>query len=435
MPRKIFEIVLGCLILSGCQSLNSIQPKQSIAIREPPATVEKARNDEDVWVPDKISKIWINSYVDDEGNMVEGHYKYVIIEPGHWKLQEAVFKENEPQLENEVGKRNQTDNGVIVGLPITVSVVEKQSQIENKIDTASNNVLQNKPVAPQVIVEKPTEIIGIDNKFKEVDFTPLYLSSIKNEGKTDQEDRPRENTCGIAINADEDLWCWDKDFLEKGEEIFELIKKLSDEAPCSIRLQKYLHNYCIPIGDMELIRSNLEKELILPNTLISPPKPSQGQINNMEEINACNRILADDGEIDSWHLEHRDGEAILKNMNIIFSKCKPRIMIIWSSSMSKDIRTSKAKGNFILQELGIENTSAVLKSKISDDIDKKALAGEEVKIIELRSGQKIKGKIVRRTTDSIEIDVGRGKELTYYLYLDEVQDIRESEDEHTKHET
>lgn len=237
MPRKIFIALLGCLILSGCQSLNSIQPKQAIAIREPPATIEKARNDEDIWVPDKISKIWINSYVDDESNMVEGHYKYVITEPGHWVIQESGYVKEDNFLENSKSellppelaeiKPNKTDMPSIK-TPALVETAKKMvksdKQFFHKIDpqkplkiiqlksgesvrgkimdgtedfllvhnldideyktyyfeeiesiTDTNDVVKGE----SVIVGEPQEIIGVNKQQEEISYKPLSGSSIK----------------------------------------------------------------------------------------------------------------------------------------------------------------------------------------------------------------------------------------------------------------
>jgi hypothetical protein len=38
------------------------------------------------WVEAKTNKIWVGPQLDDNGDMVEGHYKYTVITPGHWDM-------------------------------------------------------------------------------------------------------------------------------------------------------------------------------------------------------------------------------------------------------------------------------------------------------------------------------------------------------------
>jgi len=39
-----------------------------------------------VWVETKTSKLWVNPFVDENGDLVEGHYKDIVTEQGHWEL-------------------------------------------------------------------------------------------------------------------------------------------------------------------------------------------------------------------------------------------------------------------------------------------------------------------------------------------------------------
>ena len=40
----------------------------------------------------ETKKIWVNSQVDENGDMVEGHYKHVIVTPGHWAVKDGGRK-------------------------------------------------------------------------------------------------------------------------------------------------------------------------------------------------------------------------------------------------------------------------------------------------------------------------------------------------------
>jgi len=39
-----------------------------------------------VWVDAKTSRIWVSPHVDENGDYVQGHYKYIVLEQGHWSL-------------------------------------------------------------------------------------------------------------------------------------------------------------------------------------------------------------------------------------------------------------------------------------------------------------------------------------------------------------
>ncbi len=234
MLRKTL-VVFGCLILSGCQSLNAprAQPKQVAGIREGPANVQTLAKDEGVWIPDKISKIWINSYVDDEGNMVEGHYKYVIMERGHWVLEESGRNEDnqdfvksndeadhkpdsqngsmspssnpQPQSNSKAddpfdivylksgkiikGKiKEQTDKFIKVDPGFGVDITYYFDEIDkisygNKVST--NQQMESNASKPNVVVGEPTEIIGTKDGI-ETDFysEQEVLSDDKEEKET-----------------------------------------------------------------------------------------------------------------------------------------------------------------------------------------------------------------------------------------------------------
>ena len=127
MFRKMILGVLVSMILSGCQTLSSShsQNRTSLTVRSNnPIIVESTDKEEDVvWIPEKINKIWVNSYVDDDGNMIEGHYKHVVSEPGHWALQESIPIRRTEQKQIE-SKSNQKRNKNI-SLPIKKEEGEK----------------------------------------------------------------------------------------------------------------------------------------------------------------------------------------------------------------------------------------------------------------------------------------------------------------------
>ena len=107
MRRKICLVILVCLMCSGCKTSESFWRKNEL-IPVITATSKEVET-EAVWVPAKTRKVWVNPNIDDEGDMIDGHYKYVILEKGHWALQEitpeakSVFNQAKPDesVENE----------------------------------------------------------------------------------------------------------------------------------------------------------------------------------------------------------------------------------------------------------------------------------------------------------------------------------------------
>ncbi len=73
--RLIILLIIG-ISCSGCVTL--VKEKA-------PHTVTPEKKSDMIWVDAKTNKIWVNPNLDDNGDMVEGHYKYTVITPGHWE--------------------------------------------------------------------------------------------------------------------------------------------------------------------------------------------------------------------------------------------------------------------------------------------------------------------------------------------------------------
>ena len=102
MRQKIFLVILFCLFCSGCKTFDSFVKKGETI---PVITAEKPQSEtETVWVPAKTNKVWVNAHIDDEGSMIDGHYKFVILEEGHWALQEIAPEAKHQQKQNAVAE-------------------------------------------------------------------------------------------------------------------------------------------------------------------------------------------------------------------------------------------------------------------------------------------------------------------------------------------
>lgn len=76
MRERLLILLILIIGFSGCVTL--VKEKTYC-----PITSDK--KSDMVWVEAKTNKIWVNPHVDDSGDMVEGHYKYTIVIPGHWE--------------------------------------------------------------------------------------------------------------------------------------------------------------------------------------------------------------------------------------------------------------------------------------------------------------------------------------------------------------
>lgn len=79
---RILIISLLCFSVSGCGVLSFFHPKP--LLMPSVCTGESIVREKKVWIEAKTNKIWVNQHVDENGDLVDGHYKYVVVTPGHW---------------------------------------------------------------------------------------------------------------------------------------------------------------------------------------------------------------------------------------------------------------------------------------------------------------------------------------------------------------
>ena len=79
-------VFLLCMVffLSGCATFDDVDfNKPLIVLAEKNDTKPK---EEKSWIEAKTSRVWVNPHVDENGELVEGHYKHIVLEPGHWSV-------------------------------------------------------------------------------------------------------------------------------------------------------------------------------------------------------------------------------------------------------------------------------------------------------------------------------------------------------------
>ncbi|MBF0489363.1 MAG: hypothetical protein HQL15_01925 [Candidatus Omnitrophica bacterium] len=78
------SLLVMIFLLSGCASFD--EPDFDKPLISIPEKKEPKSQEDKVWVEAQISRMWVNSQVDENGDLVEGHYKNVVLEPGHWMI-------------------------------------------------------------------------------------------------------------------------------------------------------------------------------------------------------------------------------------------------------------------------------------------------------------------------------------------------------------
>ena len=80
MFQELFIVTFLGLSLSGCTIINKHQVKIN-----PPVVKEAG---EKIWVEAQTNKVWVNPHIDENGDMVDGHYKHIVMVPGHWRVKD-----------------------------------------------------------------------------------------------------------------------------------------------------------------------------------------------------------------------------------------------------------------------------------------------------------------------------------------------------------
>ena len=81
---RFISLLCAVFFLSGCATSDDLDfNKPLVVLAESRETKPK---EEKVWAEAKTGRVWVNAHVDEGGDLVEGHYKDTVLEPGHWAL-------------------------------------------------------------------------------------------------------------------------------------------------------------------------------------------------------------------------------------------------------------------------------------------------------------------------------------------------------------
>ncbi len=80
------------VFLSGCTGYQDPDFNKPLIVLPQDTDIQQNKEskpkppEDKVWIEAKTNKLWVNSYVDENGDLVEGHYKDIVIEQGHWEV-------------------------------------------------------------------------------------------------------------------------------------------------------------------------------------------------------------------------------------------------------------------------------------------------------------------------------------------------------------
>lgn len=91
LQRGVLFLVL-IVSFTGCAITHKVQTRTAPLISTDGQENPSVTGTDKVWVEAETKKIWVNSQVDENGDMVEGHYKHIIVTPGHWAVKDGGKK-------------------------------------------------------------------------------------------------------------------------------------------------------------------------------------------------------------------------------------------------------------------------------------------------------------------------------------------------------
>ncbi len=92
MYQRSFLFLIMLISFTGCEVIHKTQILNVAPMPVSNQEILSAKDDEKVWVETETQKVWVNNHVDDSGEMVEGHYKHIIVTPGHWAVKDSGKK-------------------------------------------------------------------------------------------------------------------------------------------------------------------------------------------------------------------------------------------------------------------------------------------------------------------------------------------------------
>lgn len=92
MLQRGFLFLMLVISFAGCTTIHKAQTRTVTPMSVTGQEKFSPDNEEKVWVEAETKKVWVNDHVDESGDMVEGHYKHIIVTPGHWAVKDGGRK-------------------------------------------------------------------------------------------------------------------------------------------------------------------------------------------------------------------------------------------------------------------------------------------------------------------------------------------------------
>jgi hypothetical protein len=92
MFQRSFLFVMMVISFTGCAGIHKTQTQNIVPVSVSNQEKLSLNDEEKVWVEAETKKVWVNDHVDESGDMVEGHYKHIIVTPGHWAVKDGGRK-------------------------------------------------------------------------------------------------------------------------------------------------------------------------------------------------------------------------------------------------------------------------------------------------------------------------------------------------------
>ena len=89
MVQRSFLFLILVISFTGCAIINKTQARNIPPLSDVCQEKSSSNIEEKVWVEADTKKVWVNDHVDESGDMVEGHYKHIIVTPGHWAVKDV----------------------------------------------------------------------------------------------------------------------------------------------------------------------------------------------------------------------------------------------------------------------------------------------------------------------------------------------------------
>ena len=89
MLQRSFLFLILVISFTGCAIIHKTQARNIPPLSDVCQEKFSPNKEEKVWVEAETKKVWVNDHVDESGDMVEGHYKHIIVTPGHWAVKDV----------------------------------------------------------------------------------------------------------------------------------------------------------------------------------------------------------------------------------------------------------------------------------------------------------------------------------------------------------